>query len=438
MEVSPTVWPPSCVWSFLACAVFAAAISAASADQSISTSRQFIVYGTNLTLRGTICDFAEQTKRELLSLLNQRDDWKTPIVINAQTWQANLPELPRLGVALGQTGFGLKLQLDLVVNSGVSQPEARRELLRALLLELMYRGRPNIAAGAAYTSPPDWLLDGVPAEQSDLSRDRLARLLALPVAAKNVLPLEKFLAQRAELLDAAGLTLYRAYSLALVDLISNARDGSRSLARFIADLPTSSNDSMAELRSHFPGLFADAVAEKNWEEQVARLSTQQPYQLLGSAETERLLGEKLRVKISEREVEKWYELDELALLPRSESTQKFLNALANDLRVLETRANPIYSAIIAEYTDITARLLGGKTAGIAKRLKRLRTARENLAAQMRQIDDYLNWFEATGLVQPSGKFTDYMRAAERATQPEHTKRDAISVYLDALETEFEN
>jgi GNAT superfamily N-acetyltransferase len=408
------------------------------ADQSISTSRQFIVYGTDLALRGTICDLAERTKRELLSLLNQRDEWRTPIVINAQYRQANLPELPGLSVALGQTGFGLKLQLDLVVNSGVTQPEIRRELLRALLLELMYRGQPNITAGAAYTSPPDWLLDGIPEEAPELSQDRLARLLALPVAAKKVLPLEEFLAQRPELLDSAGLTLYRAYSMALVDLIRHTPEGSQSLLRFIVDLPTSSNDSMAELRSHFAGFFARAVAEKNWEEQVARLSTQPPYQLLGIGETERLLAEKLRFETSERGVEKWYEVEEFAFFRRSGTTQKFLQALANDLRVLGTRANPIYLPIIAEYADITGRLLRGKTAGIGKRLERLRAARKTLAAQMRQIDDYLNWFEATGLVRASGEFTGYMRAAERAVRPERTKRDAISVYLDVLETQFEN
>jgi hypothetical protein len=422
----------------LACAVFSAAISAALADQSISTSRQFIVYGTDLALRGAICDFAERTKRELLSLLEQRDDWKTAIVINAQYRQANLPELPRLGVALGQTGFGLKLQFDLVVDPGADQSEIRRELLRALLLEMMYRDRANIAAGAAYTSPPDWLLDGIPAEETELSRDRLAHLLALPVAAKHVLPLEKFLAQRRELLDSAGRTLCRAYSLALVHLISRTPGGSRSLVRYIADLPSSSNDSMAELRSHFPGVFTDADAEKNWEEEIARLSTQQPYQLLGSAETERFLAEKLRFKISEHGLEKWYDLEEVAIFPRSATAQKFLHALANDLLVLGTRANPIYSPIITEYADVTARLLRGKTAGIAKRVERLRAERKTLAAQMRQIGDYLNWFEATCLARPSGQFTGYMRAAERAAHPERTKRDAISIYLDVLETQFEN
>jgi hypothetical protein len=57
---------------------------------------------------------------------------------------------------------------------------------------------------------------------------------------------------------------------------------------------------------------------------------------------------------------------------------------------------------------------------------------------MHQIDDYLNWFEATGLVRPSDDFADYMRASERAAKPDRTKRDPISLYLDVLETEFEN
>jgi hypothetical protein len=341
-------------------------------------------------------------------------------------------------VTLGQTGSGLKLQLDLIVNSGLSQREIRRELLRALLLELMYRGQPNLNAGDVYMSPPDWLLDGVPAEQSDLSRDQVARLLAFPVARKNVLPLEGFLSERPELLDAAGRRLYCAYSLALVDLISRPPDGPRALARFVADLPVSSDDSMAELRSHFPGLFEDARAEKNWEKQVARLATQQPYQLLGTAETERLLAEKLQFRISDGGLEKSYKLEEFALFLKSSPAQNVLKALANDLRTLATRAHPIYSPVIAEYADIAARLWRGKTAGIAKRLERLRATRETMAAQMRQIDDYLNWFEATGLVRPSGEFADYMRAAERAAQPLRTRRDPISLYLNVLETEFEN
>jgi hypothetical protein len=424
---------------FFVAGVCALGVAAAAepAEQSISTSRQFIVYGTDVAVRGAICDFAERTKHELLTLLAQRDNWTTAIVINAQYPRANLPETPRLSVDLAQTGFGLKLQLDLVIDSAVSRPEIRRELLRALVLEMIYRAQPNIPAGAAYVSPPDWLLEGVPAQQSDLSRDRVAAVLAVPAAAKNVLPLEKFLAQRLELLDAPGRNIFRAYSFALVDLLSRAPDGPNRLARFISDLPNSSNDPMAELRSHFPGLFEADGVEKTWEKQIARLSTDQPYRLLSSAETERRLDEMLRLKIVDGSGEKTYELTQFPIFMKQKSARRRLESLAHDLNVLATRAHPVYAPIIAEYAEISALLLRGKTLDVPRRLERLQKSRKAIAAQMRGIDDYLNWFEATSLAGPSGEFADYLKAAKRAAEPERTKRDPISVYLDALETQFE-
>jgi hypothetical protein len=420
----------------LICVVGAAA-AAKPVEQSISTSRQFIVYGTDVTVRGVICDFAERTKRELLALLAQRDNWTTPIVINAQYPRANLPEAPRLNVDLAQTGFGLKLQLDLVIDSEVSRPEIRRELLRALVLEMIYRAQPNIPAGAAYVSPPDWFLEGVPAQQSDLPRDRITAILAVPVAAKNVLSLEKFLAQRPELLDAPGRNIHCAYSFALVDLLSHAPDGPHRLAQFILDLPASSNDPMAELRNHFPELFESDGAEKTWKKQIARLSSDQPYHLMSSAETERRLDETLRLKIVNGNGEKTYELTQFPIFLKHKSAKRSLESLAHELGVLATRAHPVHAPIIAGYGEISALLLRGKTLDVPRRLERLQNSRKAIAAQMRGIDDYLNWLEATSLAGPSGEFADYLKAAKRAAQPERTRRDHISVYLDALETQFE-
>jgi hypothetical protein len=421
---------------FVAGALSTTAAPVALTEQSTSTSRQFIVYGTDLPLRGAICDFAEQTKRELLGLLGQRDSWTTAIVINAQYPKANLPELPQLSVHVGQTGFGLKLQLDFVANAEMRRPELRRELLRVLLLEIMYRRQGNIPAGTPYSSPPGWMLDGIPAVQSDLSRDQFGNLLALATASRNIVPLEKFLAQRPELLDAAGRTLYRAYSFALVDLLSRAPDGPSRLTRFITDLPHASNDSLADLRNHFPGLLESM--DQTWEKQIARLAARQPYQLMGSAETERLLTQKLRVKFSDTGSERIYELEDYPDFVKARSAKNVMAGVTQDLRTLATRANPSYASLIAEYAEITARLSAGKTAGTARRLERLRKTRQAVSAQMRQIDDYLNWFEATSLPRPSGQFADYMQAAERANRREQTKRDPISVYLNVLETQFEN
>jgi hypothetical protein len=344
-----------------------------------------------------------------------------------------------LALILSQTGFGLKLQLDLTIDAEISRPEVRREILRALLLEMIYRGESSIPAGTVYVAPPDWLLDGVPAEQSEIPLERVSNLLALSEAGRSVMPLEKLLEQKPELLDAPGRLLYRAYAIALVDLLRRAPEGPGRLAQFIMDLRFASNDSIAELRKHFPKMFPPGHgAEKIWERQVARLARQQRYQLLTGAETGRRLNEVLRVKFSDRNGEKSYDLREFPKFLNHPSAETMLARLARDLGQLEIRANPIYRPIISEYVKLSTLLARGKTKGLALRLERLRAMRQVVAKQLREIDDYLNWFEATRLRGPSGAFADYMKAAESAAGPPQTKRDPISIYLDALQSHFEN
>jgi hypothetical protein len=418
---------------------FEPAIVFAGPERSVSTSRQFVVYGSDLRLRGAICDLAERTKRDLLQLIDQRDEWTTPVVINVQYPQANLPEAPRAALNFSQTGFGLKLQLDLTIASDVTHPQVRRELLRAIFLEIMYRAQPNVPAGTTYVSPPDWLLDGVPAPQSDSGSSGLLDVLVAPVSAKKILPLAEFLRQRLDLLDAPGRSLSRAYSVALVELLLHGPEGRHRLARFITDLPAASNDPMADLRSHFPELFdADGSAEKAWTSCITRLATGPAYQLFGAEETERALDELLHLKVTAVGSEKRYQLDEFANFIRNASAKPALVALSRQLSVLSSRANPIYRPIILEYAEITTLLARGKTKRIGERLASVRLSRKSVATRMQKIDDYMNWFEATKSHGPSGAFDDYMRAAELAAQREQTRRDPISLYLDALETQFQN
>ena len=107
--------------------------------RSVSPSHQFIIYGGDTTLRGAVSKLAEQTKANLLALLGQRDRWKTAIVINLQPEQANLPEIPPAELRLNQTGSGMKLQLDLTIAQNLDASLMERELLRAILLEIIYR-----------------------------------------------------------------------------------------------------------------------------------------------------------------------------------------------------------------------------------------------------------------------------------------------------------
>src|SRR3954462_14559973 len=111
--------------------------------------------------------------------------------------------------------------------------------------------------------------------------------------------------------------------------------------------------------------------------------------------------------------------------------------MATNLSALATRAHPMCAPIIAEYARIVAKLQRGNTFAVTRRLEQLATTRRTISEQMRGVDDYLNWFEATSVTGPSGQFADYLKAADRAAHPERTRRDPISIYLDALETQFD-
>ncbi|PYK55424.1 MAG: hypothetical protein DME48_04540 [Verrucomicrobia bacterium] len=140
---------PICAWQTLRAALPA---------HSVSPSRQFVIYGADAALRGTISELAEQTKANLLALLRQRDGWKTAIIINLQPQQANLPEIPPADLRVSQTGFGVKLQLDLTVGQNLDGSLIERQLLRAILLEMIYRHEGNLAPGTFLVGPPDWLV----------------------------------------------------------------------------------------------------------------------------------------------------------------------------------------------------------------------------------------------------------------------------------------
>ncbi len=404
-------------------------LQAALPECSVSPSHQFIIYGGDATLRGAVSKLAEQTKANLLALLRQRDRWKTAIVINLQPEQANLPEIPPAELRLSQTGSGMKLQLDLTIAQNLDASLMERELLRAILLEMVYRKESDIAPGVAFVEPPDWLLDGVLALTP--GRDRAALVEALSVSQKKM-SLEEFLRQRPELLDSPGRTLYRACSFALVQLLTDEIEGRARLVRYIDSLPNASNDPVADLKAQFPLLAGNA--EKTWQSALTQTSSAQNYQLLTFIESERQLDELLRVKIPN--TEKFLGLGALAGRKASAPEQIALNQLARALLLFISQANPVMRPIAREYQQIAALLARGKRRGIAKRLTRLQNTREQLTARMSDVDDYMNWFEATQLPARSGVFADYLRAASQPQPTGPRRRDPISVYLDTLEDQF--
>ena len=418
----------------LCSAVVWQATYAAQPEHSTSPSRQFVIYGADAKVRGAISGLAEQTKANLLALLRQRDDWKTPVVVNLQPQQANVPEIPPADLRFSQTGFGIKLQLDLSISRNVDVSLLERELLRAILLEMIYRKQPHITAGAVLVEPPDWLIDGALALAP--GRDR-GPLIEAVVSTEEPLPLEKFLRQHPALLDSTGRTLYRAYAFALVQLLLEGKSGEAQLAKYIDHLFDSSNDPIADLKAQFPLLTDDP--ERTWQLALNRLKSLQTFRLLTFAESERRLDELLHLKISDpKKPVKMMRLDELAQHKLSPSENMALDQLKRDLLLFVPQANPVLRPIAREYQAIAALLARGKRRGMAKRLSLLDATRQQLALRMSEIDDYMNWFEATQMRSGSGNFTGYLKAVDQSQLPAPKRHDPLSVYVDALEDQFEN
>jgi hypothetical protein len=409
-------------------------IYGAQPEHSTSPSRQFVIYGANAKVRGAISGLAEQTKTNLLGLLRQRDDWKTPVVVNLQPQQANVPEIPPADLRFSQTGFGIKLQLDLTISKNVDVSLVERELLRAILLEMIYRKQPHITAGAVLVEPPDWLIDGVLALTPGRDRGPLIEAVAGP---EKPLPLAKFLGQRPGFVDSTGRTLYRAYSFALVQMLLDGKTGGTQLAKYIDHLSDSSNDPLEDLKAQFPLLADDA--ERTWQVAFNHLKSLQTFRLLTFAESERRLDELLSLKIAEpNKPVKLVRLEELTQHKLSTSERMALDQLKRDLMFVVPQINPVLRPIGREYQEIVELLARGKRRGILKRLSRLDLTRQQLAARMTEIDDYMNWFEATQMSSGSGNFTGYLKALDQSQGPAPRRHDPLSVYVDALEDQFEN
>jgi hypothetical protein len=404
-------------------------------ERSVSPSQQFVVYGADAALRGAVSNLAERTKTNFLTLLRQRDDWAVPVIINLEPQQANLPEVPPANLRFGQTGFGLKLQVDLTISRNLNVSFAERELLRSILLEMIYRKQSQIVAGTPFVEPPDWLIDGVLALAP--GRDRGPLVDALTTAEKT-LPLERFVYQRPELLDPTGRVLYRAYAFALVQMLLDGTEGPVHLAQFIGHLARASTDPLTDLKAEFPFLAGDA--EGTWQSSLRRLKKIPAYQLLTFAESERRLAELLRLSVEQEngqpKVAALLDLVQRRKLSPNEKTA--LSNAGRELLVFITQANPVLRPVSREYQQITALLLRGKRKGLAKRLSKLETTHNQLASRMNDVDDYMNWFEATQMPSGSGNFEEYLKAVDQSQISTSKRRDPLTVYVDALEDQIEN
>jgi uncharacterized protein YdhG (YjbR/CyaY superfamily) len=264
-------------------------------------------------------------------------------------------------------------------------------------------------------------------------RDRTPLIEALAVS-NRIMSLGEFLEQRPAVLDSPTRQIYCAYSFALVQLLIDQPDGHKRLARYIGNLPHASNNSRADLEAQFPEL-ADGDRGGIWKPNIIRLSGD--YQLLTFAETERELDQCLQ-SLGDANFRGSPYLRKLSQRKASQSEAGSLRHLSEALLLLAARANPILRPTIQEYQQVAGSIAAAKNKGTAAKLTRTEALRTKISARMSEIDDYMNWCEATKETTSSGTFANYFNAAAQQTKLQPQRHDAISIYLDALEEQVEN
>jgi len=412
----------------------AGSVSGVPFERTVSSSRQFIVFGGDPRLRGAIADLAEHWKSNVLALLQTGDNWLVPILLNIEQPQANLPEIPPAALNFSQTGAGLKIQLDLLITPEVDPAMVERELVRAILLEIAYRGSPLLPAGVSYMPPPDWLINGI----LSLRDESPAALAAFESFGAHPTPLNDFLAQRPELLDSQSASLYRSGARSLVNILTQQAGGRTQLQHYITDLPHASSDPLTDLQAHFPWLGnREKETEQIWNALVGRLGDEQRSLLATFAYTSQRLDEFLQTKVAKDHAGKRpLTLDAALRVTHPQVDVLAAREVAQRLMLLAARSHPLLRSVVLDYQLMAQSLVEKKWRGLSRRAAVTAQLRERVSSRMGEADDFMNWFEATQARTSSGDFRDYVRAAQ-TSEDVARRRDAISVYLDAVELQFQ-
>lgn len=407
--------------------------------KSASLSRQFVVYCDDANARLKIADFAEETKTSLLSLLGQTDHWKLPVVITVEPARAANPSARASSVQLCQTEEGGKVALSVTLGADPHEIRFQQQLVRALLLEFAYRDQPP-AAGVVYVEPPLWLIEGAVeffhSRGQGVEPDVFQSLLG-----HGHLPsLTDFLGQTSNGADRVSRNFYSACAMSLVQLLIDLPQGHLALAALVKHLPNSTDDPTAMLIKHFPALGATTPSlEKWWALSMARLAASDRYQGLSLPATEQRLAPmlSLEIPVGKSAEKKKFTLDQFEEFEKLPACRAALAELSTNLLGLGAQGSALFRPVIADYQQITADLARGKTRGVPERLAAAANYRELLLTRIDQIADYLNWFEATQMIEKSDSFDDYMKTARALAHDTTRRTDGITRYMDVVQKQLE-
>lgn len=412
-----------------------ATASAVERRQSLSASKQFVIYCEDFALRSRVVSFVEDVKRDTLAMLNCSDRWAIPIVVTIEAGESSTP----VTVRLNQTVEGPSIQVGVKVGSNPAAVNLQRHIIRAVMLDFMYRDRKKeVQSGVAYVEAPWWFVSGVIEHKRRLDVGVDSGFFRHLVETNKMPPIERFLAGHGMELGETAAAFDSACALVMVEMLLEHPDGKTRLANLIRMWPEIGGDQVSALTRCFPQLGTGAEGlQKWWTLNFARFSASDRYLGLSAEDTDRELNKLLEFHVvtDKQGRTKKFSVGQFAEYVKLPGAKASLSTQRNAIVGLSARANALFRPILTGYEEIFALLLAGKTKGIADQIHGVELYRTTVVHRMSDISDYLNWYEATQMPGNIKPFESYLRAAkELEEKPQQTSiGKSISDYLDLME-----
>jgi hypothetical protein len=406
--------------------------------RSTSASKQFTVYCEDTALRGRVVSFVEDVKQQTYDLLEWQDRGKRiPIVVMLQSGESKTP----VSVRLLQTVDGPTIHVDARIGKNPADVHLQKHIIRAVMLDFLYRDRPALKPGEPYVEAPWWFVCGVIENQRRKDRGVNAGFFRTLLETNKLPPIEQFLNGHGMDLGSAAAAFDSACAMVFVETLIEQPEGKTRLAQLLRSWPDAHDDQVSALTRSFPSLGDNPDSlQKWWTLNFARFSASDRYLGLSAEATDRELSKLLEFPIA---VDKKGKIERFAVSQYSQfiklpGAKKALNEQRAGIVALSTRANAVFRPVLVGYDEVFALLAKGKTKRIEQRIREIEMYRTTVLHRMTEIEDYLNWYEATQIGGSAKPFEAYLRAAKEmeSDRRKSSNDQAISDYLDVLEEQL--
>lgn len=415
-------------------------------ERSISASEQFGVTGGEQAQRSSLALEADEVRLRFHQLLGINDPKVVmPIEIALHGKPGDPPRKRPLAYQLRYTQKSFLLEIHVDLSRGIDRNRMERAILSGLLYE---RSLLNVKPGEL-DSPllvPVWLVEGL-REAEKWRAGRGDRKVYEGVFKQDgMFTLDELMSINEagfERLDGASRVGFRALSGAMVMALLEQPRGQEAFVSFCNDVARYDGEMPILMRQHFPELnLSEQSLAKWWALTLAKLSDAPLTEVLGIAETEKLLAAALFVRYRDESGSlKNVPLEAWESILIDEEVERFaaVRPAQDALTRLSYRCFPSYRALILDYHQTLIDWASFRNLGdLDERFSELSEQRVLMLERSVRARDFMDFKEIAEATQLSGSFDDYINLIDELKErPRVEREDPISKYLDTMEKVYE-